>query len=61
MDFEIVPDFSIGLQFGEDKILVDAVYDRVDVFRPLGIAIIKLVTDEGFLQMLTSQLDGEAT
>lgn len=60
MDFEIVDDFSIGLEFDGRKILVDAVYDRVDIFRPLGFSILKLVTNDGFLQMGTDIEDAEA-
>jgi hypothetical protein len=59
MGFEIVPDFSMRLNLGEHSFLVDAVYDRVDIFIPLGCGILKLITEEGFLQVVTSLEDAE--
>jgi hypothetical protein len=56
---EIKPDYSIGLDFGEQHFSIDAVYDNVHLFRPLGFSIMKIVTNEGFLQMGTDIEDAE--
>lgn len=57
---QIEPDYSIKIEFQEQEILVDATYDRVDIFRPLGFAMLKIVTSNGFLRMGTDIPDAEA-
>ena len=56
---EIEHDRSINLTFGEREMLVDAVYDNIHIFRPLGFSILKLVTNDGFCQMATGIEDAE--
>ena len=45
------PDFSIGVNFNDHKVLVDRVYDNVHVFPWLGYSLLKLITSEGFVQV----------
>ena len=58
---EINPDLSIGVNIGEgQRVLVDRVYDNVHIFKPLGHAILKLIGEEGFMQIHVSEEDGLA-
>lgn len=59
MDFEIVDDFSISVEFLGREILLDFTFDRIDLFRPIGFSILKIVTSEGFLRMGTDIEDAE--
>jgi hypothetical protein len=56
---EVVPDFSIGLNVGDQDYKIDAVYDNIHLFRRWGHAIIKVVGEEGFIQIHTSVEDAE--
>lgn len=57
---EVNPDFSVKVTFGDEEQLVNRVYDHVHLFRPLGHAIIKIVTTEGFQQWHLPIEQGEA-
>jgi hypothetical protein len=59
MDNRIQPDFSVGMYLGEEKYLVDRVYDQVHVFSWLGHGILKIVTQEGIAQWHLPQADAE--
>jgi len=47
----VKPDFSVGLMLNDQKTLVDRVYDHVHVFDWLGYALLKLITEEGVVQV----------
>ena len=47
----VTPDFSAGLMLNDQKVLVDRVYDHVHVFDWLGYGLLKLVTEEGIVQV----------
>lgn len=51
------PNFSVGVNMGGEKVLVDRVYDHVHVFNWLGHGILKIITDEGLLQVHTTEED----
>jgi hypothetical protein len=50
MEDRIRPDYSIRVNFGEESVLVDRVYDNVHLFRWLGHGILKVIMDEGLGQ-----------
>lgn len=47
----VTPDFSAGLMLNDEKVLIDRVYDHVHVFDWLGYALLKLITEEGVMQV----------
>lgn len=47
---KIEKDYCVRVNFGEEQELVSRVFDHIHVFKPLGHAILKLVTEEGFKQ-----------
>jgi hypothetical protein len=55
MDNRIEPDFSISVNMGEDSVLINRIYDNVHVFDWLGHGILKIVSEQGFLQWHTTQ------
>jgi len=55
MSERIQDDFSVRLNWGEESILINRVYDNVHIFDWLGHGILKLVGEEGFLQYHTTQ------
>lgn len=54
----VQPDFSVGVNFNDIRILVDRVYDNVHIFPWLGYSLLKLVTNEGFRQVPLSAEQG---
>lgn len=54
MSDRIQPDFSIAVNMGGDKVLINRIYDNVHLFDWLGHGILKIVAEEGFLQWHTS-------
>lgn len=59
MDDRIKPDFSIGIDFGDQHFLIDRVYDHVHTFAWLGYGLLKIITQEGVMQMSCWQSDAE--
>jgi len=59
MDNRVQPDFSLGLNIGDQHHLVDRTYDHVHIFEWLGHGILKLITEEGVAQVHLSQADAE--
>jgi hypothetical protein len=55
---DIRPDIVHELTFGETEVLVNAKYDRIDVFRALGIWMIKVIDDEHGL--MTAYVDEQS-
>lgn len=55
MENRIQPDFSVMVKFGEEEVLVNRVYDNIHIFNWLGHGILKIVSEEGFLQWHTTQ------
>lgn len=51
------PNFSVGVNIGEQRLLVDRVYDHVHLFPWLGHGILKILTDEGLMQIHVGQED----
>jgi len=47
----VTPDFSAGLMLNDKKVLVDRVYDHIHIFDWLGYGLLKLVTEEGIMQV----------
>lgn len=45
------PDMSIRLNYGDESVLVDRVYDNVHIFDWLGYGLLKLVTQDGYKQI----------
>jgi hypothetical protein len=47
-------DFSVRIDLGDEQVLVDRVYDNIHIFPWIGHAILKLVTEEGMMQVHTT-------
>ena len=46
----VKPDFSVRMTVGTDEILINRIFDHVHLFRWLDHGILKLITQEGFVQ-----------
>lgn len=55
MSERITPDYSVAVNLGEESTLINRVYDNVHIFDWLGHGILKIVSNEGFLQWHTTQ------
>jgi hypothetical protein len=55
MDNRVQPDFSAGLEIGDQTYIVDRMYDHIHVFSWLGHGILKLITEDGVAQIHLSQ------
>lgn len=60
MDKDIRPDkfYEVPMQDGDDEhlFMLNAKYDRIDVYRPLGIWILKMLDDEqGLIQAVLDE------
>jgi len=60
MSERIQPDFSVKVNMGGESVLINRVYDNIHLFDWLGHSILKIVSEEGFLQWHTSYDNGVA-
>lgn len=52
---KIRPNYSVNVNFGGTELLVDRVFDNIHLFKWLGHGILKVICDDGLVQIHTSE------